>query len=434
MYVQYKLNKSNYLEIYEYYEQYNQYGGGLFDKIKNLFKPKRGEGDRTHLAEASVTATDLHTSYSVGDRTYTLGKMLDTQGAQGGVWEGTTTINGKIIDIIVKKYIKFHQNDFEDEQLCLRELKDICENYVVCYMDAFTHDNNFYIVMENLKGYVTMSNWIKGTHTPEKIKIIMELLKKALENIHKKNVVHRDLKPDNIMIDDNLDKVKIIDFGLSCFNRCEYTQTVGTPQYIPPPRPNDKKETDMEYYKKSDYWSLGLSLMEIIFNKPFVNIILHYSIKKDIDFLMNVIHNYALQTLSRALASTVQNAIENNKDVVDETYTNVKSFLQDGKNLTVLKSTSLSHDLQEYLRLVNSCAHSMKTMIASHSSSGIMIIRITQCIINNSIYMNLSGIYDNIDPTHIRHSYREQYKVAWNEVYNKIVEEFLDQSYFKKSS
>ena len=75
-----------------------------------------------------------------------------------------------------------------------------------------------------------------------------------LHLVHSQNIVHRDLKSQNIFLTRNLDQVKIGDFGISKIlaSKSQAYSLVGTPCYISPELCDGKP-----YNQKSDIWSLG---------------------------------------------------------------------------------------------------------------------------------------------------------------------------------
>jgi serine/threonine protein kinase len=101
----------------------------------------------------------------------------------------------------------------------------------------------------------------------------------AMAHSHRRGVVHRDLKPDNMMLTsaagDGTQDCKIIDFGLArdCGNamssrRCNaLTERVGTPAYMAP----EVVDKDVSYTSKADIWSIGVAALELLIAKnPFL--------------------------------------------------------------------------------------------------------------------------------------------------------------------
>ena len=75
----------------------------------------------------------------------------------------------------------------------------------------------------------------KGRRFNEKTvaKYIQQLLK-AINHCHAQDIIHRDVKPENIMVTEN-DEIKLIDFGLSIIQETQYLKDVhGTPLYMAP--------------------------------------------------------------------------------------------------------------------------------------------------------------------------------------------------------
>ena len=140
---------------------------------------------------------------------------------------------------------------------------------VVEMYDVGKDDDNYFIVMEYIDGQ-TLKNLIKkrGALTlPEVIDIMLQLTS-AIECAHDKYIIHRDIKPQNIlMLDDGT--IKVTDFGIAtAINAQELTQTnsvMGSVHYLPPEMANGSGSTI-----RSDIYSMGILMFELLTGKvPF---------------------------------------------------------------------------------------------------------------------------------------------------------------------
>ena len=141
-------------------------------------------------------------------------------------------------------------------------------NIVEMY-DVGEDDGKYFIVMEYVEGK-TLKSLIKkrGALTlPEVIDIMLQLTN-GIACAHDSYIIHRDIKPQNVLILDD-GRVKITDFGIAmAMNNHELTQTnsvMGSVHYLPPEQANGNGSTI-----KSDIYSLGILMYELLTGKlPF---------------------------------------------------------------------------------------------------------------------------------------------------------------------
>ncbi|MDG4942267.1 Stk1 family PASTA domain-containing Ser/Thr kinase [Staphylococcus agnetis] len=138
---------------------------------------------------------------------------------------------------------------------------------IVSVLDVGEEDDCFFLVMEYIEG-PTLSDYIKshGQLAPEKAIKFAEQIFKGIHHAHEKGIVHRDIKPQNIIIDRN-QTLKIVDFGIAkALSETAMTQTnhvVGTVQYLSPEQAKGEKTG-----ARSDIYSLGIVLYEMLIGHP----------------------------------------------------------------------------------------------------------------------------------------------------------------------
>lgn len=141
-------------------------------------------------------------------------------------------------------------------------------NIVEVY-DVGEDDGKYYIVMEYIEGkHLKTILKKRGKLTVTEVVDIMLQITEGMAHAHDSYIIHRDIKPQNIMILDN-GVVKITDFGIAtALNSTQLTQTnsvMGTVHYLPPEQANGKGATI-----RSDVYSMGILMYELLCGKlPF---------------------------------------------------------------------------------------------------------------------------------------------------------------------
>ncbi|MBF8269223.1 MAG: hypothetical protein HW386_932 [Gammaproteobacteria bacterium] len=139
-------------------------------------------------------------------------------------------------------------------------------------LDAGADGEECYIVMELVEG----ANTLKSYCSPESLlptKQVIEIIfkcAKALDHAHRKGVVHRDIKPTNILVTPDMD-IKIGDFSIAHIISADTTHTmpmgfVGSPRYMSPEQVQEDTITN-----QTDLFSLGIVMYELLTGKhPFI--------------------------------------------------------------------------------------------------------------------------------------------------------------------
>ena len=182
--------------------------------------------------------------------------------------------NDKILDR--KVAVKVLRGDLSSDDRFIRRFQrealsvsNLSHPNIVEVYDVGEEDGQYYIVMEYIEGK-TLKQLLKKRESltlPEVIDIMTQLTD-GISHAHESYIIHRDIKPQNIMIEDD-GRIKITDFGIAmALNATQLTQTnsvMGSVHYLPPEQASGKAAT-----VKSDIYSLGILMYELLTgNVPF---------------------------------------------------------------------------------------------------------------------------------------------------------------------
>ncbi|PLT34256.1 Stk1 family PASTA domain-containing Ser/Thr kinase [Bacillus sp. V5-8f] len=193
-------------------------------------------------------------------------KLLDMVG--GGGMANVYLARDMILERDVA--LKILRMDFSnDEQFIKRFNREaqsatsLAHSNIVSIYDVGEEDDIYYIVMEYVKG-LTLKQYIQK-HYPipiEKALDIMKQITAAIAHAHQNGIIHRDIKPQNILIDEK-GNVKITDFGiamaLSATNITQTNAVLGSVHYLSPEQARGGMAN-----KKSDIYSLGIVMFELM--------------------------------------------------------------------------------------------------------------------------------------------------------------------------
>lgn len=165
----------------------------------------------------------------------------------------------KILRYDISNEEEFHRR-FQREALSATSL---AHPNIVSIYDVGEDGDMHYIVMEYIKGK-TLKQYINefSPLSPARSVQIMKQLTSAIAHAHENQIIHRDIKPQNILVDED-GNVKITDFGIATsLSATSYTKTnsvIGTVHYLSPEQARGGNAT-----KKSDIYALGIVLYELL--------------------------------------------------------------------------------------------------------------------------------------------------------------------------
>lgn len=208
-------------------------------------------------------------------------EMIGKYKVQGIIAKGGMGVVYKAIHPSLKRYVVIKKmtarNKSGNAERFKKEaqiLLDLQSPYIVHLFDYFTEGGYRYMVEELVDGYALDKLVNRQCALPVPLAmLIMQDSCFALKYAHSKEIVHRDIKPGNILISKR-GEIKLADFGIASDSQEEDTLTqsgvaLGTPAYMPPEQFENSATVD----SRADIYALGIMLYEMITGtKPYPEI------------------------------------------------------------------------------------------------------------------------------------------------------------------
>lgn len=218
---------------------------------------------------------------------------LGSSGTVSLIQDNDTLKNYTIKRIIINNS-KIQELYINNEIDILKKLKKLGCKYTTCYVKHVYHKDSVYIIQTNKYENVLINTYKTIDDKNMKYKIILNMVK-GLKQIHRDDITHNDIKLENILVNKDGD-IRYIEFGIGCYKTCNIpyggTKIYNSPEMLSKVLSNNTVPLTLESSKKSDIWSLGVVMYEILYNKhPYINEDSSGIIHVDMNKILSEIYN-----------------------------------------------------------------------------------------------------------------------------------------------
>jgi len=304
-----------------------------------------------------------------------IGKTISHYKITGRLGEGGMGVVYKAKDLKLDRNIalKFlpskYAEDKEKEERFIQEAKaaSALDHPNICTIFEIDETDNgeLFIAMGYYKGKTLKEKIKEGPLDINEALEITSQIAQGLDKAHSKGIIHRDIKPGNIIITDD-GVVKILDFGLAKMAGIDMTtdgSTMGTVAYMSP-----EQATGGDVDHRSDIWSLGIIFYEMLtgclpFRGDYPQALLYSIINNDPESLQNYIPDLPQDfsnTINRSLDKESEYRYQRMEDFLSE----IKRLKRDsGKISSIQNSTTITIERRVKENQENKSIHESTTII-----------------------------------------------------------------------
>ena len=307
----------------------NNIGDSFFENISKISKISTAAKDSKYYMDKSISLSNYIKNYYNENKSYPptninfylYGRRLG-QGAFAKVNLGLNVLTGRVVAI--KSFKKKAEEKFNKKKKKIQYETELMKRFnhknITKILEVFHDEEYMLIIMEYINGENLFSFVKKRRKLSEKLaKFLFRQIILGIEHIHSKNVVHRDIKLENIMIDFN-NTIKICDFGIGKVLKSEdelLYDKCGTPMYM---APEIILSNENDGYKgfPVDIWSSGITLYIMLSGTLPFNLKSKNNKKENISFNGNKRYNntYLQNQIISVKPREIENISEEAKDLL----------------------------------------------------------------------------------------------------------------------
>ena len=307
----------------------NNIGDSFFENISKISKISTAAKDSKYYMDKSISLSNYIKNYYNEKKSYPptninfylYGRRLG-QGAFAKVNLGLNVLTGRVVAI--KSFKKKAEEKFNIKMKKIQYETELMKRFnhknITKILEVFHDEEYMLIIMEYINGENLFSFVKKRRKLSEKLaKFLFRQIILGIEHIHSKNVVHRDIKLENIMIDFN-NTIKICDFGIGKVLKSEdelLYDKCGTPMYM---APEIILSNENDGYKgfPVDIWSSGITLYIMLSGTLPFNLKSKNNKKENISFNGNKRYNntYLQNQIISVKPREIENISEEAKDLL----------------------------------------------------------------------------------------------------------------------